>query len=66
MSKCYYYIAENMNWSEAKVMCAALDPDRAATLTSVRSKKENDFVESLMISNSWIGGTDEVDEGTWR
>ena len=49
-------------------MCAALDPDRVATLTSVRSQDENDFIFSLIYyyANVWIGGTDEEDEGVWR
>ena len=53
--------------------CAALDPDTGhygATLTSVRSQEENDYVQSLFNDsgtsfddNVWIGGTDEFEEG---
>ena len=55
-----------MTWNEANDMCKALDPDGVATLTSVRSQEENDYVQSLLSYNSWIGGTDEAEEGTWR
>ena len=48
-------------------MCAALDPDGVATLTSVRSQEENDYVFSLIYYvNLWLGGTDEAEEGVWR
>ena len=63
--KCYFYIDEGMNWSEANDMCAALDPDGVATLTSIRSKMENDYVQSLINYSTLIGGTDEGEEGTW-
>ena len=69
MSKCYYRIDEGVTWTEANDMCKALDPDGVATLTSVRSQEENDYVWSLLTlgsHNLWIGGTDEAEEGTWR
>ena len=70
MSKCYYYIKVPVTWNEAYERCTALDPDRMATLTSVRSQAENDFVFSLIPINygysPWIGGTDEDEEGVWR
>ena len=57
-----------MTWNQANDMCKALDPDGVATLTSVRSQEENDYVQSLTLGlyNPWIGGTDEAEEGTWR
>merc|ERR1719323_2186383 len=54
-----------MNWSEANDMCAALDTDKVATLTSIRSQAENDIVISLM-GGGWIGGNDQDAEGEWR
>ena len=66
MSKCYYYIDEDMNWSEANDMCTALDPDGVATLTSIRSQAENDYVFSLISRYTWIGGNDKTVEGVWR
>ena len=66
LGKCYCFIADYMNWSEANDMCAALDPDGVATLTSVRSQAENDFVFSLINDFAWLGGSDEDVEGVWR
>ena len=64
--KCYYLIDEDVTWNEANDMCKALDQDDSvATLTSVRSQEENNYVYSLLVYNSWIGGTDETD-GPWR
>ena len=64
--KCYFYIDEEMNWSEANNMCTALDPDKVATLTSIRSQAENNYVFSLLSLGAWVGGTDEDVEGMWR
>ena len=68
--KCYNLIYERMTWSEANARCAALDPDTVATLTSVRSQEENEYIFSLFADIngyfSWIGGTDKDEEGMWR
>ena len=66
--KCYYHILEGVTWSEANARCAALDPDTVATLTSVRSQEENDYIFSLIDGGSytWMGGTDSFEEGVWR
>merc|ERR1712117_419255 len=66
LSKCYYIIYTYTTWSEANVMCAALDPEGKATLTSIRSLEENDYILSLIPYVSWIGGTDTAEEGVWR
>ena len=55
-----------MNWSEANNMCTALDPDKVATLTSIRSQAENNYVFSLLSLGAWVGGTDEDVEDVWR
>ena len=55
-----------MTWSEANEACMVLDPDGQATLTSVQSSDENDYIYSLLSTSSWIGGTDEAVEGVWR
>ena len=44
----------------------ALDPDGVATLTSIRSQAENDYVFSLISRYTWIGGNDKTVEGVWR
>ena len=69
-SKCYFYMDELMpwTWNEANERCAALDHDNMATLTSVRSKEESDYIFSLIgiHLSFWIGGTDAAEEGVWR
>ena len=40
-----------MTWNEANHACMELDPDDEATLTSVESKEENDFILSLLEIN---------------
>ena len=66
-SKCYYHLNDaNRTWNEAKERCAAIDPDGVATLASALSQEENNFVFSLINIGSWIGGTDETEEGVWR
>ena len=66
-SKCYYHLYDvKRTWNDAKESCAAIDPDGVATLTSVRSQEENNFLQSLISGYDWIGGTDEAVEGVWR
>ena len=68
-SKCYFYMDELIpwTWNEANERCAALDPDNKATLTSIRSQDENDYIFSLIAGGDpWIGGTDTLEEGVWR
>ena len=66
-SKCYYHLYDvKRTWNGAKESCAAIDPDGVATLTSVRSQEENNFLHSLIDTWTWIGGTDEAVEGVWR
>ena len=54
-----------MTWYEANDACMALDPDGQATLSSVKSQEENDYISSLTLY-PWLGGTDEAEEGVWR
>ena len=61
--KCYCFLEGNTGWHEANEMCKELDPK--ATLTSIGSQQENDYISS-MTCTVWIGGTDEVEEGIWR
>ena len=68
--KCYLSLTDEFrSWSNANDMCKALDPDTVATLTSVQSQAENDYVFSLIndfVMSSWIGGSDEDEEDVWR
>ena len=66
-SKCYK-LSRSLSWNAANKECASLDPLGEATLTSIRSRKENDYMNNFLHSASiiWIGGTDKDKEGTWR
>merc|ERR1712117_897701 len=71
--KCYYVIDDGdgdidrfISWNEANERCAALDPDNKATLTSVQSQEENNYILSLTDDAPWIGGNDKDEEGVWR
>ena len=63
-SKCYYFINGGTPWSEANQACMALDSK--ATLTSIQSQEENDYIQSLFQDFVWTGASDEVEEGVWR
>ena len=63
-STCYYLGTNLVTWTEANELCMALDPE--ATLTSIHSQAENDYVSSLRgDGRAWLGGTKD-EEGTWR
>ena len=68
-SKCYY-ITGYKTWAEANEFCISLDPE--AAVTSIRSKEENDYIQSLIMSTPdygirvWLGGRDEAEKGVWR
>jgi hypothetical protein len=50
-----------MRWTEARDYCKTL----GAHLVVIESKIENDFVYQLN-PNSWLGLTDEIQEGKWQ
>ncbi len=59
----YELITISQTWSEAKADCES----RGGYLVTITSQEENDFVSSLIESNSiWIGFTDELNEGDWQ
>ena len=54
-----------LNWNSAKTACAGLG-GHLATITSLA---ENDWVYGNVVNGVpgiWLGGTDEVVEGTWK
>ena len=66
--KCYYFIDDRLTWDQANAKCGNLSA--GATLTSIGSKNENNFINSIISTVSrpyvWVGGTDAIVEGTWR
>ena len=57
---------DGFTWRDAILWCGDRDPDGVATLASVNSQEENDYIFSLIDDVVWLGGTDEAEEGVWR
>ncbi len=58
----YFKSTTNKIFSEAKRIADSL----GGYLTIPNSKAENDFLKTLINSDTWIGVTDEIAEGSWR
>ena len=50
------------SWSDARAACQAA----GLQFASVTSKAENELLVKAADTNVWIGGTDDVKEGTWK
>ena len=64
--KCYYVLSDQeRTWNDANSRCAYIDG--RATLTSIGSEDENNYVVDLMSQTSWIGGIidNEMNTGKW-
>jgi hypothetical protein len=57
----YLYLEKGKTWHNASNYCSAL----GGHLVSIESMSENDFVYKLSGGNTWLGASDEVQEGTW-
>ena len=62
----YLYVKILKGWHEARDYCAAL----GGHLVTIQVPSENKFVYDLVVSGNtdfgtWLGGTDEKNEGTW-
>ena len=57
----YLYVEKNRNWHDARDYCAA----QGGHLVTIDSASENDFIFRLTGGNTWLGATDEVQEGIW-
>ena len=70
--KCYTFIKSKLDWEGANDQCKDVS-DGKATLVSIHSQEENDYVLSLFIDKGdmlavWIGGIityPYVGKGTW-
>ncbi|KAL9974659.1 hypothetical protein ACROYT_G011722 [Oculina patagonica] len=58
---CYKLVSDLRTWSAAKTHCESL----GSLLASIHSREENDFVRTLISTQTWLGGTDIASEGTW-
>jgi hypothetical protein len=62
----YLYVKAQLSWHEAKNYCATL----GGHLVTIQAPSENKFVYELATDNinygTWLGGSDEEIEGTWK
>ena len=62
---CYKYFQDQLRgYSEAKAQCETF----GASLATIHSKEENDYLWSLFSQsghNVWVGGNDEAVDGSW-
>ena len=58
----YFKSTTNKTFAEARRIADSL----GGYLAIPNNKAENDFLKSLINSETWIGVTDEIIEGTWR
>lgn len=63
----YLYVRIQKTWHEAREYCAGL----GGHLVTIQAPSENKFVYNLAVSGNteygtWLGGTDEEEEGTWK
>jgi len=57
----YLYVDETKMWHSASDYCLSL----GGHLVSIESMSENKFVYNLSGGTTWLGASDEVQEGTW-
>jgi len=57
----YLFIGNPDTWHRARDFCVS----RGGYLVTVESASENGFVRRLAEVGSWLGATDEIQEGTW-
>ena len=60
-SSCYLFPDTTATWSDAESACAK----EGASLVSIKSQAEQDFVEENMKGRSWLGMSDAENEGHW-
>lgn len=57
----YTYFEQWNGWVGAKEFCSS----QGAYLVTIQDAAENEFVYQLTNGNTWLGATDEVEEGNW-
>ncbi len=60
-SHLYLYVGMEKTWHGASTYCQS----RSGHLVTTESASENDFVYNLSEGNTWLGASDEIQEGTW-
>ncbi|XP_071944806.1 hepatic lectin-like [Antedon mediterranea] len=59
---CYRFFESKLSWIEALTSCEEHD----ATLVTISSNEENEFIRSNCPDNIWIGYSDRLYESDWR
>lgn len=57
----YQYMDQNKSWHDARDICAS----QGGYLVTIQYADENEFVYQLTNGNTWLGATDEAEEGFW-
>ncbi|XZE33950.1 cadherin domain-containing protein [Pirellulaceae bacterium SH501] len=63
----YKVVNSSLTWSAAS--SAAISTTLggvAGQLATIESAEENEFVRSLITTDTWLGGSDSIQEGLWR
>lgn len=58
-TKCYRFFDHQVTWYDAQTACQS----KGATLVAIKSKEENDFIEKIILTDSWIGLNDIAEAG---
>ena len=66
----YTNTTEFVSWYEARDNAEAAElnavPEITGHLATITSQEENDVVFGLLTATSWLGGSDDEEEGVWR
>lgn len=66
----YQNTTEFVSWTEARDNAANAGlnavPEITGHLATITSQEENDVIQGLLTSSSWLGGSDDEVEGEWR
>jgi len=57
----YLYVQIEKNWHEARDYCALL----GGYLVTIQDAAENKYIYLFTSGNTWLGATDEIEEGRW-
>jgi formylglycine-generating enzyme required for sulfatase activity len=57
----YLYVKQNFTWHDAVEYCS----ERGGHLVTIQDAVENLYIYQLTEGWTWLGATDEIEEGTW-
>lgn len=62
----YYLFKEEMEWKQAKQFCEEMGGHLAVITSPLEQRRVEQLMEKADGNDSWIGGTDEKQEGSWK